>query len=127
MKQIRGVRIEIKNLKEEVESVKKTVQEPSLPMPKRDIIIAGGEILREDLSSSKNSVELFSWSNKSWSLLNPMMKSCSEASSYFYESQMVVTGGYIFNGGCTDSIESMNIQDKPGHWIDFPVHLLGVI
>ena len=124
MKEIRGMRGEMKDLKNGVESIKKTVQEPSLPMPKRDIIIAGGEILRGLLSSPKKSVELFSWSNKSWALLNPMMKPRSEASSFFYESQMVVTGGYVVGCGSTDSIERMNIQDKPGHWMDFPVNLL---
>ena len=63
-----------------------------------------------------------------------MMKPRSEASSFFYESQMVVTGGYIdefigvyIGGGCTDSIESMDIQDKPTHWMDFPVSLPGEI
>ena len=120
MKEIRGMRGEIKNLKEE--SVKKTVQEPSLPRPKRDIIIAGGE-LHGDFLSTKKSVELFSWSNKSWALLNPMTTTRSEASSFFYESQMVVAGGYIGVSGSTDSIERMNIQDNPGRWMDFPVNL----
>ena len=53
-----------------------------------------------------------------------MMKPRSEASSFFYESQMVVTGGFI-GSGRTDSIERMNIQDRPGHWMDFPVNLPG--
>ena len=126
MKEIRGMRGEIKDLKDGVESAKITVQEPSLQKPKGDIVIAGDKIG----GNAQKSVELFGWSNKSWALLNPMMKPRSEASSYFYESQMVVTGGYIggfiggfIGGGCTDSIERMNIQDKPGHWMDFPVNL----
>ena len=134
MKEIRGVRREIKDLEDGIATAKKTVQEPSLPKSKGDIIIAGGEILRR-FSYCEDSVELFSWSNKSWALLNPMIKPRSKASSFVYESQMVVTGGIIFNDydddhdddddddSSTDSIERMKIQDKPGHWMDFPVNL----
>ena len=50
----------------------------------------------------------------------------SEASSFFYESQIVVVGGFIRGVG-TNRIERMNIQDKPGHWMDFPVKLRGEI
>ena len=74
---------------------------------------------------AQKSFELLRSSNKSWAPLNPMMKPRSEASSFFYESQMVVTGGYICSGRSTDSVERMNNQDKPGHWMDFPVNLHG--
>ena len=65
MKEIRGIRGEIKYLNDKIEGAKKTVQEPSLPRAKGDIIIAGGEMGY----IAQKSVELFSWSNKSWALL----------------------------------------------------------
>ena len=117
MKGITSLMDEMKNLKAEVNGIKKTVQEPD-PHSRGDIIIAGGE----NAAVYLNSVETFSWETKSWAPLNAMKENRSEACSVMSENQMIVTGGWTDCDG-TDSMEKIDVQDEAGKWKDFPAKL----
>ena len=116
MKGVARLMYEMKNLKEEVNGIKKTVQGPHLHS-RGNIIIAGGE----HATAYLNSVEMFSWVTKSWELLNAMKEQRSQACSVIYENQMIVTGGGTDDG--TYSMEKIDVQDEAGKWKDFAAKL----
>ena len=67
---------------------------------KPSVVVAGGR----GRSGNLRSVELFNWSTKTWSPLQHM-KECREgASSFVYEDQLTVAGGW------SDTIERININ-----------------
>ena len=73
------------------------------------------------------SVEMFDWSTKTWSPLQPMKECCAGACSFVYEDQLIVTGGHLLMPGL-DTIDTMaRINIKPimdsTPWLDFPAKL----
>ena len=74
----------------QAEKIKKGIAEAVSGMDRElKVVITGGKSRGEDL----NSVEMFSLPTKTWTLLQPMKESHSEASSVVYKNQIVVTGG----------------------------------
>ena len=80
------------------------------------IFVAGG--------MGRNSVEIFNYPQRLWSLLKPMPKNCSHASSFVYNNHVALVGG-SFGGSAADVIR-MNIHPIPDlsiTWSDFAANL----
>ena len=83
----------------------------------KHIFVAGGVM--------KNSVEIFNYPQKLWSLLKPMPKYRASASSFVYNNHVTLVGG-ICPGGSVDNMIQMNIQQVPDlatNWTDFAAKL----
>ena len=79
---------------------------------RENIIVAGG--------SGNDSVEMFNWRQRTWSPLQSMSKKRSAATSFVYNNQVVIAGGW-----CDDMIR-MNVDPHPDlstHWSDCPMKL----
>ena len=79
---------------------------------RENIIVAGG--LEND------SVEMFNWRQRTWSPLQSMPKKRHGATSFVYNNQVVIAGGW-----CDDMIR-MNVDPHPDlstHWSDCPMKL----
>ena len=83
------------------------------------VVIAGGFGTRK-----LNTVEIFRWSERSWSPLQPMKESRRGASSFVYKNRIIVTGGDI-GGSYTDKMESMSSDSFVGfgQWSNVPAKL----
>ena len=83
---------------------------------RENIIVAGGRW--------NDSVEMFSWRERTWSPLQSMPKKRVGATSFVYNNQVVIAGG---NGsGNLDDIIKMNVDPHPDlstHWSECPVKL----
>ncbi|XP_028411078.1 uncharacterized protein LOC114533682 [Dendronephthya gigantea] len=78
---------------------------------RRSIVIVGGYKNRKVI----NSVEIFSWTQKRWTLLNPMLTCRSQASADIYRGEVIIAGGTTVNNKPTNTIES-SLCDQPGKW-----------
>ncbi len=105
--QVTQMMTEVKQLKE---------MSPGQQLVKRSIIIAGG-------SNKKaiNSVEICSWPQKTWTLLNPMSTCRFRASAVTYQGEVIISGG---NDGekSTNTMETSSC-DKSVEWKISPVKL----
>ncbi len=97
---------EVKQLKE---------MSPDQQLVRKSIIIAGG-------SNGKaiNSVEIFSWPQKTWTLLNPMSTCRSRASAVTYQGEVIISGG---NDGKKSTNTMETSSDKSVEWKISPVKL----
>ena len=75
------------------ENVKKGLAEAGGIEREAKIIVAGGKN-----SECLNSVEMFSVSTATWTLLQPMLECRQAASSVVYNNQIFVTGGFLGSG-----------------------------
>ena len=102
MKEVRGTDNDINNIK------------PS-------VVVAGG---CDDGRIKLRSVEMFDWSTKTWSPLQPMKEYRSGASSFVYEDQLTVAGGWT-GDPWTDTMTRLNIKPimDSTPWLDFPAKL----
>ena len=105
--------------KEELKYVKTIIEGPSLANTRGNIVVAGGH----DGNYPLNSVERFSWIKRTWEPLQSMKQRRDAASSFVYQQQMFVAGGYSGGLERLDSLESLNIDEKPGQWLDFDAKL----
>jgi hypothetical protein len=83
---------------------------------KENIIIAGG--------AGTDSVEMFNWRQRTWSLLQSLPKKRWGATSFVYNSHVTIAGGYC--SGYLDDMIRMNINPNPDrsmHWSECPVKL----
>ena len=81
------------------------------------IFVAGGE--------GRNSVEIFNYPQRLWSLLKPMPKKRESASSFVYNNHVTLAGGYC-GGNCVDNMIQMNthpVPDLTTKWSDFAAKL----
>ena len=67
-----------------------------------NIIVAGG--YRND------SVEMFNWRQRTWSPLRSLPKKRSRATSFVYNNQVVIAGGYCVGSGYVDNMIRMNVD-----------------
>ena len=82
----------------------------------KHIFVAGGWM--------KNSVEIFNYPQKLWSLLKPMPTGRRNASSFVYNNHVTLAGGFCH--GYVDNMIQMNIQQVPDlatNWTDFAAKL----
>ena len=99
-----------------VENARKVRNAPS--GDRENIIVAGG--------SGHDSVEMFNWRQKTWSPLQPMPKKRYGATSFVYNNQLVVAGGYCDGIRFVDNMIKMNVDPHPDlsiHWSDCPIKL----
>ena len=85
---------------------------------RENIIVAGG--------AQKNSVEMFNWRQRTWTPLQYMPKQREGATSFVYNNQIVVTGGYCAGSGYFDDMIRMNVDSQPDlsiHWRECHVKL----
>ena len=78
---------------------------------RRNIIVAGG--------FGNNSVEMFNWRERTWSPLQSMPKTPWGATSFVYNNQVVIAGGYCVGPGYVDDMIKMNVDPHPDlstHW-----------
>ena len=81
------------------------------------IFVAGGV--------RRNSVEIFNYPQRLWSLLKPMPKKRGSASSFVYNNHVTLAGGWCYDR-YVDNMIQMNIHPVPDHtanWSDFGVKL----
>ena len=99
-----------------VENARKVRNAPS--GDRENIIVAGG--------SGHDSVEMFNWRQKTWSPLQSMPKKRYGATSFVYNNQLVVAGGYCDGIGRVDNMIKMDVDPHPDlsiHWSDCPIKL----
>ena len=105
-------KIESKDRKQE-ESTRDVSGAASGERENQHIFVAGGEW--------RNSVEIFNYPQRLWSLLKPMPKRCESASSFVYNNHVTLAGGY-----CVDDMIQMNtlpVPDLTTSWSDFAAKL----
>ena len=132
-KEVGGVQRDVKDLKENLSTVNKDMNDVKvmmsqileklnvlelmnkLPSPsegmlntrKEDILIAGNNFYIETAKSA----EIFSWEKNGWFEIFSMNEKHFIASSFIYEDQMFVVGGYN-----SKTIESLNLNELPLKW-----------
>jgi hypothetical protein len=105
-------------LKKEVKNMNAKVDElRDQQLVRKSIIIAGGH----NGMGFTNSVEIFSWENKTWTLLNPMLTCHSRASAVTYQGEVIISGGGD-GDECTDTMETSSC-DASVEWKISPVKL----
>ena len=85
---------------------------------RENIIVAGGHC--------NDSVEMFNWRERTWSLLQSMPKKRHGATSFVYNNQVVIAGGFCAGSGYVDDMIKMNVDPLPDlstHWSECPVKL----
>ena len=85
---------------------------------RQNIIVAGGVV--------NDSVEMFNWRERTWSPLQSMPKTRHGATSFVYNNQVVIAGGYCVESGYVDDMIKMNVDPHPDlstHWSECPVKL----
>ena len=85
---------------------------------RENIIVAGG--------FQKDYVEIFNWRQRTWSPLQAMPKTRYAATSFVYNNQVVIAGGYCGGFGRVDDMIRMNVDPYPDlsiHWREYRVKL----
>ena len=85
---------------------------------RENIIVAGGEW--------NDSVEMFNWRQRTWLPLESMPKERGGATSFVYNNQVVIAGGFCVESVYVDDMIRMNVDPQPDlsiHWSGFPVKL----
>ena len=83
-----------------------------------NIIVAGGD--------GNDSVVMFNWRQRTWSPLQFMPKKRYGATSFVYNNQVAIAGGYCDGIGLVDTMIKMNVDPHPDlsvHWSDCPIKL----
>ena len=83
----------------------------------KHIFVAGGQ--------EKNSVEIFNYPQRLWSLLKPMPKYRQNTSLFVYNNHVTFAGGFC-DSGSVDNMIQMNIHQVPDlatNWTDFAAKL----
>ena len=83
---------------------------PGQHLGRKNIIIAGGRNQKGHI----NSVEIFSWSQKTWTLIKPMSTARTSASAVTYKGEVLISGGYDGKKS-TDTIETSSC-DQSAEW-----------
>ena len=113
--QMRGIQVAQEKIMKEIERIKTDAVNVN-----DSVVIAGGCGTRQ-----LNTVEMFRWSERSWSPLQPMKECRAGASSFLYENRIIVAGGHIGLCSYTDNMASLNINSISGfeEWSNFPAKL----
>ena len=108
------IMMKVTQMTTEVTQLKEMI--PGQQLIKRNIIIAGGKN-----EKTINSVEIFSWTEKTWTLLKPMSKCHSRATAVTYKGEVIISGGHD-GRKCTDTMETSSC-DPSVEWKISPVKL----
>ena len=109
------VMMKVTQMMTEVKQLKQMI--PGQQLVRKSIIIAGGNNGKAHI----NSVEIFSWENKTWTLLNPMSTCHSTASAVTYQGEVIISGGGDGKKS-TDTMETSSC-DASVEWKISPVKL----
>ena len=112
--QMKDVLVKMEEKKEE--NARKVRNAPS--GDRENIIVAGGD--------ENDSVEMFNWRQRTWSPLQSMPKERDGATSFVYNNQVVIAGGFCYGYGYVDDMIRMNVDPLPDlsiHWSECPVKL----
>ena len=101
MTKVTQMMTEMKQLKE---------MSPGQHLGRKNIIIAGGWNGKVNF----NSVEIFSWSQKTWTLIKPMSTAHTQASAVTYKGEVLISGGHD-GRKYTDTIETSSC-DQSAEW-----------
>ena len=85
---------------------------------RENIIVAGG--------SGNDSVEMFNWRQRTWLPLQSIPKKRDGATSFVYNNQIIIAGGYCVGSGYVDDMIGMNVDPQPDlsmHWSECPMKL----
>ena len=105
---------EVKYLRNEISvgSVQSSIKQMNT---KRNIVIAGGA----NGETSLRSVEMFSWSQRTWTYLEPMLVGNYLAASVLYKNKMIVFGGLTIGGHVVlNLMEGVDLSGEPGEWYE---------
>ena len=80
---------------------------PGQQLVRKNIIIAGGH----NRKAHTNSVEIFSWSLKTWTLINPMSTCHTYATAVTYKGEVLISGG-CDDKKSTDTIETSSCDES---------------
>ena len=126
--EVRGMRMSLNEVKdgfdhlkeavfEKIESKERNQEEIPRDVENQHIFVAGGWW--------RNSVEIFNYRQRLWSLLKPMPEDYRDcATSFVYNNHVTVAGGFC--GGSVDNMIRMNIHPVPDlsiNWSDFAAKL----
>ena len=85
---------------------------------RENIIVAGGW--------GNDSVEMFNWRQRTWSPLQSLPKKRYGGTSFVYNNQVFIAGGYCDGTGRVGNMIKMNVDPHPDlsiHWSDCPIKL----
>ena len=134
--EVRGMRMSLNEMKDGFDHFKEAVLEKIQSKERkqeditRDVSGAasgGGEKKHIFVTGGvrKNSVEIFNYTQRLWSLLKPMPKNRHAASSFVYNNHVTSAGGFC-HGAYLDNMIKMNIHQVPDlatNWTDFAAKL----
>ena len=83
-----------------------------LDTPREDVLVAGG------WGNAGKSTEVFSWEKNGWFEVSEMNEGHWLASSFIYNDQLFVVGGW-----CSKTIETLNLNELPLKWMKCPGEL----
>jgi hypothetical protein len=109
------VMMKVTQMMTEVKQLKQMI--PGQQLLRKSIIIAGGYNGKADI----NSVIIFSWEHKTWTLLNPMLTCRAKASAVTYQGDVIISGGSDGDKP-TDTMETSSC-DASVEWKISPVKL----
>ena len=109
------VMMKVTQMMTEVKQLKQII--PGQQLVRKSIIIIGGHNGKAII----NSVEIFSWENKTWTLLNPMSSCRYRASAVTYQGEVIISGGHDGTKS-TDTMETSSC-DASVEWKISPVKL----
>ena len=134
--EVRGMRMSLNEMKDGFDHLKEAVLEKIKSKERkqeeitRDVSGAasgGGENKHIFVAGGvrRNSVEIFNYPQKLWSLLKPMPKYRANASSFVYNNHVTLAGG-LCHGAYLDNMIKMNIHQVPDlatNWTEFAAKL----
>ena len=106
--------VKVTQIMTEVKQLKQII--PDQQLVRKNIIIAGGENPKRI-----NSVEIFSWTHHTWTLIKPMSICRSRASAVTYKDEVIISGGGDGEKS-TDTIETSSC-DQAVEWKISPVKI----
>ena len=114
-KKIEGLELLLVKMYQKLDSLENTVQTSSSinhtsNASKKDILVAGGF---DESGKKLMSVEIFSWKTISWKRLSSLNIGRKGATSFVYENQVFVAGGY--DG---DVIEVLKLNESLLQWVE---------
>ena len=121
--EVKAMREEMKRMTTEANNVKQSLQSLSdsnyKTNSRKDIVALGGVVSGEPVAFA----ERFSWIDNKWTPLQQMKENRSGAAAVVFENKILVCGGRTLAGHGTDSIEVMDMNQRPEQWLDFPAKL----
>ena len=118
-KEVKGLKTALVEAFDQMKDVLIKMEEKKEENDRENIIVTGGH--------GKKSVEMFNWRQRTWSPLQSMPKERYGATSFVYNNQVFIAGGYC-GGYVVDDMIGMNVDPHPDlskQWSECLVRLPG--